>query len=262
MDPAALPPRPPARLTSPRGGRVRRLAARVARAGWGGGPAEPWLADHPWRREGALDESGREARQALLGGGLLVGVGSAVGAAILPGAPGGLALLPALVVGVFLAVGFWLLWRGVRAVLRRARHGVAELRFARLPFFLGEPLEVTLVRDGATARLEGLTARLTCLEERWGEPVGRPHDPAGPPGGRRLERVERWSATRAVAGGGGARLPIRFDLPAPGPGVLGTALSEVLPRYWELELWADLPGPDFHAVFLVPVYQRPGPAGP
>jgi len=251
------PPSPPARVTSPRGGVARGLAAWWGRTSQGGPGAEPWLADHPWRRQGALDESGREVRNALLGGGLLTAVAAAAAAIFLPRAPAELVLVPALVSGAFLAGGFWFLAVGVLTVLRRARHGVPEVRFVRFPYFLGEPLEVALVREGAQVRLVGLHARLCCIEERWGAPLGQGSDPVGLATRRRLERVERWSETRAVHGIFGARVPIRFDLPAPGPGVLGTALSAELPRYWELELWAELPGLDFQAVFLVPVYQRP-----
>jgi hypothetical protein len=120
---------------------------------------------------------------------------------------------------------------------------------------------VTLVRRGATAPLPGLHARLTCVEERWGRPVAERRTTMK----RQLDRCDGWSETRPVRGTFGATIPIRFDLPPPGPGASGTVLSAELPRYWELELWAELPGLDFQAVFLLPIYQRPGhrpPGGP
>lgn len=253
-------PSPPPRVTSPRGGAARGLvswAGRLGRGGAGAGAgAEPWLDDHPWRREGATDESGRDVRNALLGGGLLTAVAAVVGALFLPEVPAEMVLVPAMVVAGFLLGGFWFLGTSVVTLLRRSRHGVAEVRFGRFPFFLGEPLEVTLVRDGAQVRLTGLHARLTCVEEVWGRPMGHADDPIGRATHRSLERRDRWSETRPVRGTFGARVPIRFDLPPPGPGVSRTELSAQLPRYWELELWADLPGLDFQAVFLLPVYQR------
>jgi hypothetical protein len=116
------------------------------------------------------------------------------------------------------------------------------------------------VRQGATVPLGGLQARLTCVEEHWGQALA---DEVGHPGAasrRTLRRRDGWSQTRAVPGGLGTRIPIRFELPPPGPGAAGTRLAAELPCYWELEVWADLPGLDFQAVFLVPVYQRPEPA--
>lgn len=254
-------PSPPARVTSPRGGVAHGLAAWIGRATGRGAGAEPWLGDHPWRREGAVDESGREVRNALVGGGLLTGVAAVVGTLLLPRVPAEAVLVPVLVVAGFLLGGLWFLSIGVLALLRRSRHGLAEVRFSRFPFFLGEPLEVTLVRDGAQVRLVGLHARLTCVVEFWGRPHGHANDPIGRATRRSLDRREGWSETRPVRGTFGARIPIRFDLPPPGPGVEGTRLSAELPRYWELEVWAELEGLDFAAVFLLPVYARPPAPG-
>ncbi len=242
------PPAPPPRLASPRGKARRRRGAPAA--------AEPWLADHPWRRDGAEDLTGNEARRALLGGGILTLVASVVAAIALPEARGvealGLAVIPALL----MAAGLWLLSRGVRTVLRRGRHGVSELRFARFPFFLGEALDATLVRQGATAALGGLRARLTCLREEKQEGSGMSDDIHRDDSYR---RAPAWSETRAVRGVVGERVAIRFDVPPPGPEAVGTALSADPPSYWELEVWAEpAEGPAYHAVFLVPVYQRPG----
>lgn len=247
---AATTQSPPPRLASPRG-RPRRRPAPAA-------PGEPWLADHPWRRDGAADLSPDEARRALLAGGILTLAASLLAAALLPETGGEAVAVPVLVLGALLLVGLWLLSRGVRTVLRRGRHGVSELRFARFPYLLGEPLDATLVRQGATAALDGVMARLTCYQERLDEGTGAPGEPQGDD---RYVRVARWSETRPVPGVTGARAPLRFDLPRPGAEVVGTALSTDPPSYWELEVWArPAEGPAYHAAFLVPVYQRPEPA--
>ncbi len=240
---------PPPRLTSPRGpARRRRGPAPSA--------AEPWLADHPWRRDAAEDLTGGEARKALLVGGILTLVASIVAAAVLPEVDGLEALGAAAVPALLLAGGLWLLSRGVRTVLRRSRHGSSELRLARFPFFLGEALDATLVRQGATAPLDGLHARLTCLREEKQEGSGMSDDIHRDDSYR---RAVAWSETRAVRGVVGERVAIRFDLPAEGPDAAGTALAADPPTYWELEAWATpADGPAYHAVFLVPVYRRPG----
>jgi hypothetical protein len=262
MSPADLPTMPRrTRLSSSRGGGAAGLLSAVRSRSLRPDGAAPWLTDHPWRREGALDESAREVRAALVAGGLLTVAASVLGSVFLGEVTGGMVVVPALVVSAVLLAGLFLLGRGVLVLLRRARHGMAELRWSRLPFYLGEPLEVVLVREGATVRLEGLTARLTCIEERWEDAPGTGSDQVGGGARRRPRRVERWSQVKAIPAAGAARVPVRFDLPPPGPEAPGTVLSSTLPRYWELELRADLPGLDFEAVFLVPVYQRPGAAG-
>lgn len=250
--PEASAARPPPRLTSPRGpARRRRGQAPSA--------AEPWLADHPWRRDAAEDLTGNEARKALLVGGILTLVASIIAAAVLPEVDGLEALGAAVIPALLLAGGLWLLSRGVRTVLRRGRHGVSELRFARFPFFLGETLDATLVRQGATAPLDGLHARLTCLREVKEEGSGMSDDIHRDDS---YKRAAAWCETRAVRGLVGERVALRFDLPPEGPEVAGTALLGDPPTYWELEAWTSpAEGPAYHAVFLVPVYQRPGDGG-
>jgi hypothetical protein len=258
--PISAPPRPPSRVTRPRGGEARGLVVRLHRLVRGGGD-EPALDDHPWRSDGALDESGREVRSALLGGAVFTSLAAGLAAAVLPRAPAEALFVVGLVLGAFLLGGLWFLWIGVAGLLRRSRHGLAELRFGRFPFLLGQPLEATLVRDGPAPPLPGLHARLTCVSEVWDWSHDRDEGPAR--GARRsLRRVERWSETRPIRGAVGSRIQLRFDLPPPGPTVIGTRLSAEQPVYWELELWAEVEGPDFAAVFLVPVYQEPEPRTP
>lgn len=250
MDAPPSAPAPPRRFATPRGGRRRRGLPAAP-------PGEPWLGDHRWRRDGAEDLAPVEGRGALVVGGVLTVVASTFAAALLPEVDWPFVLAPALFGGGLLAGGLWLLARGVQAVRRRARHGVSELRFARFPFLLGEPLDATLVREGATARLEGLVARLSCVQERREAAVGQPGEPFGDD---TWARQVTWSETRPLPGAVGTRAALRLPLPPPGPGVAGTALAADPPRYWELELWASGggEGAPYHAVFLVPVYEPAG----
>jgi hypothetical protein len=243
----------PADAIPPRGGRLRALATALR---WRGDPrAEPWLADHPWRREGIADHSPRRAGGAMVAGGLMAAAASAMGWRIVGDSDWPQVLLPGAVIGLILALALGLFGWGVLLLLRRARHGVSELRFVRGPFRLGGPLEVVLVRDPGAPPLEGLTATLRCVVERWVDQPGI--DDAGEIASRRqVERQVVWSEARPVPFVLGSRLPIRFELPAPGGAAVGTALSRRPPRHWELELEARLPGLDYGAVFLVPVYEE------
>jgi len=240
----------------PRGGRLQALATALR---WRGDRhAQPWLADHPWRPEGIADHSLRRALGAMVAGGLMAVAASAMGWRIVGDSDWPQVLLPGAAIGLILALALGLLGWGVLLVLRRTRHGRSELRFVRCPFRLGGPLEVILVRDPGAPPLEGLTATLRCVVERW---VDRPGtDDAGELASRRqVERQVAWSETRPVPFVHGSRLPIRFELPAPGGAAVGTALSGRPPRYWELELRARLPGLDYGALFLVPVYEEEAP---
>jgi hypothetical protein len=243
------------------GGWLDAARRRRALAAW---PGEPWLADHAWRREGIVDDTAGQARSALVGGGLLTLLASVLASVMMRGAEGPGLFILVVILGVLMAFGLGLLGRGVYLVLRRARHGLAEVRFGRFPFFLGGPLEVELLREPNAPRLPRLTARLACVVERWveREVPSSTDDARQGKATRVLEREEVWHAVQAVAPGPGPRIPLRFELPPPGGAAVATALSEDPPRYWELSLHADLPGVDFGATFLVPVYERVRAAPP
>ncbi len=235
-------------------------AARRRRA-LAAAPGEPWMADHRWQREGIVDHSTGQSRAMLVGGGVLTLVVSGLANLMMRSADGPGLYILVVILGVLMVAGLGLLARGVYLVLRRARHGLAEVRFGRFPFFLGGPLEVELLREPGAPRLPRLTARLACVVERWveREAPDSTDDAHQRKATRVLEREEVWHAVKAVAPGPAPRIPLHFELPPPGGAAVGTALSEDPPRYWELTLHAELPGPDFAATFLLPVYQRPEP---
>lgn len=214
-------------------------------------PAEPWLGDHTWDPAGTGDVGNR------LGYGVLA-VALVVFAALMAAAvawyrsasdevEAGIALAAALLVW---AAGFFPIRYGLRAVGRRVRHGRPWARFARFPFFLGEAVDVEVVRREGAPPLGELAVELRLM--RHGEqqmPGGETHE-------RLTVREVHWrhEARISAPDARAARLRVRVPLP-PNVRALGTAWAAPKPRFWELEL-KSLEGPDFFARFVVPVYAR------
>jgi hypothetical protein len=213
-----------------------------------GRPDEPWNADAPWARDRVHDETRRElvrgfggtaAMAAFLG--LFAYLLTLVGDEERGAALGGWIVLA--VLSAFMVAGAG---RGLHLLLRRGKHGPVELKLARVPFHLGERLEAELVRAAGGPSLGSVFATLRCVQERYTA--------------RRENNVpietQVLHEERVALGPGGGRLrfPIAFDLPA--DPALATDLTTKPPRYWELEVTSDVPGIDFGATFVVPVYGR------
>jgi hypothetical protein len=227
------------------GGLWRALADWRRRAAFQ--PAAPWLTDHPWRRDGAVDETSGEGRRVLRLAAVVL-AGLALTAWVLLGEASGPALAVMVMLFGLLVVGAAALaLSGLRSLRRAWQQRGVRLRFARLPFLLGERVDVALVLPRPLASPGPLHLQLRYVEERVRDERGL---------GTSLVH-ERWALvveTREVALAAGIdRVPLRFDL-SENPGQ-GTALSARPPRYWELA--AVVPGAGVDAVFLLPVY---GPA--
>lgn len=230
-------------------GVVRTARARRRRAA---NPREPWTWDHAWNPIGSEDDSGRRIGRVLAFTAFLT-----------------LMLVPfnwlsffsreqqlgfMVITGVFdLVVVAMLAWCAY-LVARLMKYGVGLLRFARFPFVIGDEVEVMLARSGPLATLDRLDATLRCVQERY-EVTRR--------GGKHQSTVVSyavWSETRTSEQGDGRasterELRWRFVVPPDAP---GTSLVMRPPRYWELEVHAVMPGVDYRAVFLVPVYEGRG----
>lgn len=225
------------------GARARAAARREANQ------REPWAWDHAWDPFGSRDDSGRTIGRV---------VGFALFSALLLAPFNWVSFISSegrgmfkVITGAFdvmiLGMGAW----AVYLVARRRKYGVGVLRFRRFPFTTGDEVEVMLARLGPLASLDSLEATLRCVQERY-ETTRR--------GGKSESRVvcyEVWSETKRSEAGDGRRsterdFTWRFAVPESVP---GTSLSERPPRYWELEVKAEMPGVDYRATFLVPVYE-------
>ena len=207
-------------------------------------PGQPWFWDYAWRAEGIGNDTTREIAKAL-------GFAAFIAVFLTPFhwiaffAPDGPKLFA---VGALLfdLIIVGLLVRAARLVLMRRRYGASWLRFARFPFHPGEKVEVSLDGYGGLSAMTHLTGTLRCVQERY-ETRGT--------GKNRTTKVicyALWSATVVAERDRNGGFEFAFDVPA---GVPSTVLSERPARYWELAVSSDdVPGVDYVASFLVPVY--------
>ncbi|HET7458575.1 MAG TPA: hypothetical protein VFJ74_13070 [Gemmatimonadaceae bacterium] len=216
---------------------VRRAGAPTLRARF---PGQPWMWDFPWDRRGGRDESVGEIGRALVVAAMIelflvpfhwVGFQSAERLRMFQ-----------LITLIFDAVVAAIVGYALYLTARRVRYGRSRIRFAGFPCAPGEEATLDLAGISPLARRYPLVATLRCIEERYEMHGNGRH--------RRAVTVcyELGRDVRTVAPG---ETTVRFPIPADAP---TTTLGARPPRYWELELAAEVPGVDFGARFLVPVY--------
>ncbi|HUF26740.1 MAG TPA: hypothetical protein VMM18_07140 [Gemmatimonadaceae bacterium] len=231
------------------GVRRRRTAGRLRAEN----AAEPWVWDHRWHAYGSRDDSMRSIARALWFTVFLA-------IFLIPfnwlsyfsaERPVPFQIVTAVFDMILVGMVVWVAY----LLARRTKFGESVLRFRRFPFFIGDAVEVSLPRQGHLARFDELEATLRCVVERY-EQRGSGKDRSA-----KVVCYEVWAERRASEPGDGRQstsreLTWRFDVPA---GLPPTALSERPPVYWELEVRAEMPGVDYAATFLVPVYARRQP---
>jgi hypothetical protein len=217
-------------------------------------PDRAWLWDHEWERTGATDDAWRRVGRAVFGSVFMVlflvpfnwiafAMEGVSGRAVWVG-----------IVLLFDLVIVAVIGRAVYLLLRYLKYGTSMVSFDAFPFFLGGDLAVRFAGSGRGEIFDRVTATLRCVEERY-ETRGS--------GKNRSQRVVCYELYADTQTGEGARarwegrrgLALRFPLPAEAP---PTRLSERPPRYWELDVSAEVPGVDYRGTFLVPVYANPG----
>jgi hypothetical protein len=213
-------------------------------------PAEPWLWDHPWGRHGAHGDVRRRALAAVMGAGAFAVFLAPfnVIAFGMDGVPAGALWIGVVVVFDLVTIG--IVVHAAYLVMRWLKYGVATVTFSRFPFVLGE--EGTIHFQG-TARGEPpptLTVTLRCVEEAY--------ETTGTGKNRSTQTVcyEVYADTQTVDDvqalwEGRRGVALSFTFPADAS---ATRLSERPPRYWELEIGAEVPGIDYQGRFLLPVY--------
>ena len=144
--------------------------------------------------------------------------------------------------GIGLLIAFINAWRSVR------RFGDCRLELAQIPAPVGGVLE-GMVHTGAPLQLEHeLKLKITCNRRVEA--------------GKETTECVLWEAEKnysAQAGllqiGDGTGIPVHFKLPAGQPQCVTAGNVSI---FWRLEARSKLCGPDFHAIFDLPVFQVVG----
>lgn len=225
--------------------RVARMRRRQRERPW-----EPWYWDHPW-----------DTRASRVGtvGKTVADVAGMVAVSVFV-TPFCIFFFPVgLIFGLLAAVGWGFV---VYRWMQRLKYGGSELQFSRFPYFLGDELDLLL---SGSARLRGYTKlklTLRCVEEKF-ERRGKSNSVVAY---ALYEDEQEYAAGEIDLGPGPpARLlsftaeessPLRLTFRLPSRPDLTTSLSADEPRYWELEVKAEIPGIDYRAVLLIPVFAR------
>lgn len=211
-------------------------------------PQDPWRWDHPWEQGVAEDMQGA----GLLSGWITILAFGCCLAPILALAvtlreSRGIPWFVLVIAGLFALIYLLILGAHAWRTVVRLTHGAKRLRLTRFPYFTGDEVTVALERGESLRRLARLTATLRCVQETM-ERRGK---------NARVVARELWAETVELQGGTlqayGNEIPLQFQPPADAP---TTHLERMPKTYWELEMKADVPGPDWNARFLLPVYRR------
>lgn len=223
-------------------------------------PDEPWLWDYKWDPGGAHHSAGKQTTGTFFGL-LFLAIFLAPFNAVVWG---GRIWFGMFIVGIFdlLLLGGVVMW--IYQMLQGLKFGDSRLAFRRFPYFTGETLEAALLDTDRLRGLTKLTVTLSCFEQVQESSNGKttqtvysvyedqrvfePHEIYfGTGGAAGILKLSRKSDPLA-------RLELAFALPEKD---LSTRLyGQTSPRFWEIEVKADLPGVDYAVPFLVPVYSR------
>lgn len=212
-------------------------------------PHEPALADYPWNRQGfEVSEWSRAAKTTAAAIGATVFLSMFNWWAFAQDAP----LMVKFIVSIFdlAAAGLW--WMALRQIGRGFKFGRSRVIFTQFPYSVGERV---LLRwqpmNGVSQILKG-TFTLRCVEER----VERTRSGAGKQT-TQIVHEKLWSAAWAQDKPRNLlmrdQVELEYHLP---PDAHGTDLGATRPIFWELDVKLELPGLDFRAAYLIPIYAR------
>jgi hypothetical protein len=158
-------------------------------------------------------------------------------------------LMVKIIVGLFDLVLLILWWQFLLTLVRALKFSGSRIAFARFPYSVNEPVLIRWQTPGGINGPRKGSFTLRCVEEWW-ETTG-----SGKNRSNRLVQEEIWSGAWQLEPADellpGKTRDFSFQPPADAP---PTGLSSRKPVFWEFEVKLEMPGPDFVANYLVPVY--------
>ncbi len=155
------------------------------------------------------------------------------------------------VVGFFDLIILFVIGHFFYNLIQYFRFGSSFLQFHRFPFYLGDSLSAVLLGMPKGTQIDMIRLHLRFIEERY-ETSGS--------GRNRTQRVvpyQLYGDTRKISGSeldDRGELNIEWQLPPDEN--FESEMSRRPACYWELDIDAELPGVNYHARFLLPVYRK------
>jgi hypothetical protein len=216
------------------------------------GGQKAWLARPEWAVGKIKSATGAQTKIFVIFAVAFLGIGGISTAAALPKElPKGNYL--ALLVLLFPVVGLGFLVAVIRGMLARRRFGDCFFELAQVPAPLGGTLDGEIQTARPLKLEQGLQLKLTCLRRTV----------SGSGDNRSTQESILWQdekmfrndASLPTNDSGGTGIPVHFQLPAEQPESSLRGNSTII---WRLEAKAKMAGPDFSAVFEVPVFRVAG----
>ena len=213
-------------------------------------PGSPWLWDYPWQASGITDNKFKESLNSLIAlavfGTFLapfnwIAFVSDAGGIFWQVVTGLLDFL------IFIGVGSYLL----KNVGQFLTFGNGRVAFSGFPFFLGQPIHLTIQR--LPSDLTTIQLHLRCIEEAY--------EIREREGGQKRESIvvcyQIYHDSQTIRGeqvNDAGELQCSWNLPDAKH--LTSTPSERPAKFWELEVHSRRPGLNYHSRFLLPVYAK------
>jgi len=154
-----------------------------------------------------------------------------------------------LIVGLFDLVLLAVWWGAIQALAKAIKFGESFLRYSRIPYRPGETIDLVWEPPAGILQIESGTFALRCVAE-WTETHGHGKNRSTHTY-HQLKWEGSWQIESPTMLRRGAQVPLSFETPADLP---GTCLGATPVIFWELGVKLQVPGLDFAADYLVPVY--------